>query len=206
MKKQKIGLTLFVIGLLIAIAFAGIIGRILYHNLRTLTTEELSTTIWADGGPMFILWALSVTLGSIVAGVGAFIYVKTKPVFPWFTSIGIFGAVVAMVMIWSRVYDATLFGIGGIIILVSFFAIVWIWMKKYAGLDIQEKIAGSYKLIGYIFWINTSWFLCGETAKLHLKAFEGSSVPSPIEIMVFLVLGWLFVLIGDYKEMRLKSA
>ncbi len=206
MKKQKIGLTLFVIGLLIAIAFAGIIGRSLYHNLRTLTTEELSTTIWADGGPMFILWALSVTLGSIVAGVGAFIYVKTKPVFPWFTSIGIFGAVVAMVMIWSRVYDATLFGIGGIIILVSFFAIVWIWMKKYAGLDIQEKIAGSYKLIGYIFWINTSWFLCGETAKLHLKAFEGSSVPSPIEIMVFLVLGWLFVLIGDYKEMRLKSA
>jgi hypothetical protein len=206
MKKQKIGLTLFVIGLLIAIAFAGIIGRSLYHNLRTLTTEELSTTIWADGGPMFILWALSVTLGSIVAGVGAFIYVKTKPVFPWFTSIGIFGAVVAMVMIWSRVYDATLFGIGGIIILVSFFAIVWIWMKKYAGLDIQEKNAGSYKLIGYIFWINTSWFLCGETAKLHLKAFEGSSVPSPIEIMVFLVLGWLFVLIGDYKEMRLKSA
>ena len=206
MKKQKIGLTLFWVGLLIAIAFAGIIGRSLYHNLRTLTSEELSATIWADGGPMFILWALSVTLGSIVAGVGAFVYVKTKPIFPWLTSIGVFGAVVAMVMVWSRVYDSTLFGIGGIIILVSFFAIVWVWMKKYARLDIQEKIAGSYKLIGYIFWINASWFLCGETAKLHLKAFEGSSVPSPIEIMVFLVLGWLFVLIGDYKEMRLKSA
>jgi len=206
MKKQKIGLTLFVIGLLIAVAFAGIIGRSLYHNLRTLTNEELSATIWADGGPMFILWALSVTLGSIVAGVGAFVYVKAKPVFPWLTSIGVFSAVVAIVMVWSRVYDSTLFGVGGIIILVSFFAIVWIWMKKYAGLDIQEKIAGSYKLIGYIFWINASWFLCGETAKLHLKAFEGSSVPSPIEIMVFLVLGWLFVLVGDYKEMRLKSA
>ncbi|MBI9045487.1 MAG: hypothetical protein JEZ06_13435 [Anaerolineaceae bacterium] len=206
MKKQKIGLTLFWIGLLIAVAFAGIIGRSLYHNLRTLTNEELSATIWADGGPMFILWALSITLGSIVAGIGAFVYVKTKPIFPWLTSIGIFGAVVAMVMVWSRVYDSTLFGIGGIIILVSFFAIVWIWMKKYAGLDIQEKIAGSYKLIGYIFWINASWFLCGETAKLHLKAFEGSSVPSPIEIMVFLVLGWIFILIGDYKEMRLKSA
>ncbi|HSG41933.1 MAG TPA: hypothetical protein VLA72_02150 [Anaerolineales bacterium] len=205
MKKQKIGLTLFVIGLLIAIAFAGVIGRSLYHNLRTLTSEELSATIWAEGAPMFILWALSVTLGSIVAGVGAFVYVKTKAVFPWLTSIGVFGAVIAMVMVWSRVYDSTLFGIGGIIILVSFFAIVWVWMKKYAGLGIQEKVAGSYKLIGYIFWINASWFLCGETAKLHLKAFEGSSVPSPIEIMVFLVLGWIFVLIGDYKEMRLNT-
>ena len=205
MKKQKIGLTLFWIGLLIAVVFAGIIGRSLYHNLRALTMEELSITLWADGGPMFILWALSVTLGSIVAGVGAFVYVKTKPVFPWLTSIGVLGAVIAMVMVWSRVYDSTLFGIGGIIILISFFAIVWVWMKKYAGLGIQEKIAGSYKLVGYIFWINASWFLCGETAKLHLKAFEGSSVPSPIEIMVFLVLGWIFVLIGDYKEMRLKS-
>ena len=205
MTKQKIGLTLFWIGLLIAVLFAGIIGQSLYHNLRTLTMEELSATIWAEGGPMFILWALSVTLGSILAGVGAFIYVKTKPVFPWLTSIGVFGAVIAMVMVWSRVYNSTFFGIGGIIILVSFFGIVWVWMKKYAGLDIQEKIAGSYKLVGYIFWINASWFLCGETAKLHLKVFEGSSVPSPIEILVFLVLGWLFVLTSDYKEMRLKN-
>ena len=205
MKNKKMGLTLFWIGLLIAVVFAGVIGRSLYLNLRTLTMEELSATIWADGGPMFILWALSVTLGSIVAVVGAFVYVKTRPVFPWLTGIGVFAAVVAMVMVWGRVYNSTLFGIGGIIILVSFFAIVWVWMKKYAGLDIQEKIAGSYKLVGYVFWINASWFLCGETAKLHLKAFEGSLVPSPIEIMVFLVLGWLFVLIRNYKEMHLKK-
>ena len=32
-----------------------------------------------------------------------------------------------------------------------------------------EKVAGSYKLIGYLFWINASWFICGETAKLHFK-------------------------------------
>jgi hypothetical protein len=204
MNKKTLALTLFWIGLLIAVVFAGIIGRSLYHNLRTLTMEELSVTIWADGGPMFILWALSVPLGSIVAGVGAFLYVKTKPAFPWLTSIGVFGAVIAMVMVWSRVYNSTLFGIGGIIILFSFFTIVWVWMKKHAALTMQEKIAGSYKLIGYIFWINASWFLCGETAKLHLKVFEGSAVPSPIEIMVFLAFGWIFVLIGDYKEARVK--
>lgn len=79
-------------------------------------------------------------------------------------------------------------------------------MKRYAGLDISAKIAGSYKLLGYIFWINATWFLCGETAKLHLKAFEGAPVPSPIEIMVFLVLGWLFVLVGEYKAMQLKQS
>jgi hypothetical protein len=205
MNKQKIALSLFWIGLLVAVAFAGIIGRSLYHNLRTLTMAELDATIWAEGGPLYILWALSVTLGSILAGIGAFVYVKTKPAFSWLTGIGVLGVVIVMVMIWTRVYNPTLFGIGGIIILVSFFSIVWIWMKKYAALDMPEKIAGSFKLIGYIFWINASWFICGETAKMHLKAFEGSPVPSPIEVMVFLVLGWLFVLVGDYKSMRLKE-
>jgi hypothetical protein len=206
MKKQKLALVLFWIGLLLAVAFAGIIGRSLYHNLRTLTYEELDATIWAMGEPLFMLWAFSVPLGSVLAGIGAFVYAKTKPAFSWLTAIGVLGAVIVMVMVWSRVYDSTLFGIGGILILIFFFSIVWIWMKKYAALDAQGKIAGSFKLIGYLFWMNASWFLCGETSKVHLKAFEGSSPPSPIEIMVFLVLGWLFVLIGDYKEMRLKKS
>jgi len=206
MSKQKIALGLYWIGLLIAVVFAGIIGRSLYHNLRTLTMAELDATMWADGGPLWIFWAFSVTLGSILAAIGAFVYVKSKPVFSWFTGIGVLGVVMVMVIVWTRVYYPALFGIGGIIILVSFFAIVWIWMKRYAALDMPAKIAGSYKLIGYLFWINASWFICGETAKMHLKAFEGTAVPSPIEVMVFLVLGWLFVLIGDYREMRLKRS
>jgi hypothetical protein len=205
MNKQKIALSLFWIGLLIAIAFAGIGTRSLMHNLRTLAIEENNATIWADGGFLWIFWGFSVTLGSILAGIGAFVYVKTKPVFSWLTGIGVFGTVFAMVMVWNRVYNSTLFGIGGTIILVSFFAIVWVWMKTYAARDMQEKIAGSFKLIGYIFWINTSWFLCGETARMHLKAFAGKSPPVPIEVMVFLVLGWLFVLVGEYKAMRLKK-
>ena len=206
MTKQRIGLVLFWIGVIVVIILAGIGTFSLMNNLRTLTAEELSLTICAIGDLLFILWALSVALGSVLAGIGAFVYVKTKPVFSWLTAIGVLGAVILMVMVWSRIYNSTLFGIGGFIILVSFFLIVWIWMKKYAALGLQEKIAGSFKLIGYIFWINASWFLCGETAKMHLKAFEGQSPPSPIEIIVFLVLGWIFVLIGDYKEMRLKKS
>jgi hypothetical protein len=206
MKRQTLALSLFWIGFLIAVAFAGIGTRSLMHNLRTLTMEENNATFWAMDGPLFILWALSVTLASVLAGIGAFVYVKTKAAFSWLTAIGVLGATIVMVMVWSRVYASTLFGIGGALILIFFFSTVWIWMKKYAALDIQEKIAGSFKLIGYLFWINASWFLCGETAKMHLKVFEGSSPPSPIEIIVFLVLGWLFVLIGDYREMRLKKA
>jgi hypothetical protein len=91
------------------------------------------------------------------------------------------------------------------LILVFFFAIVWSWMKRVVGFSSQEKIAGAFKLVGYLFWINATWFLCGETGMLHLRAFAGAPAPSPIEIMVFLALGWFFVLVGEYWSMRLKS-
>jgi hypothetical protein len=75
-------------------------------------------------------------------------------------------------------------------------------MKRAAGQSPHSRAAGSIKLIGYLFWINASWFLCGDTAKLHLKAFEGTSPPSPTETMIFLVLGWFFVALGEYRETK----
>jgi hypothetical protein len=146
-----------------------------------------------------------VPLGSVLAGTGAFLYARTKPAFVWLTGIAVLGMVIVMTMVWSREYYAPLFGIGGVLILVFFFSIVWSWMKRYAALSSQEKTAGALKLVGYLFWINATWFLCGETGKLHLRAFAGDPAPSPIEIMVFLVLGWFFVLLGEYKTMRLKG-
>lgn len=205
MNRKRLAQILFWIGMIFAVVFAGVIGRSLYHNLRTLTSAELANTIWALDKPIFMIWAFSITLGSLLAGLGAFLYVKTKPIFIWLTPIGVLTGVVTMNIIWSRFYNPTLFGIGGLMILVIFFLIIWMWMEKYALLDTPAKVAGSFKLVGYLFLINASWFLCGETGKMHLKAFEGSPQPSPIEIMVFLVLGWLFIMLGEYRELKLKN-
>jgi hypothetical protein len=206
LKTKKVALALFWAGMLVAVAFAGVAGWELTRNLRTLSSEELGATIWDFDGPLFMLWAFSVPLGSVLAGTGAFLYARTKPAFVWLTGVAILGPVILMTMVWSREYYASLFGIGGVLILVSFFSIVWLWMRKYAALSSQEKTAGAFKLVGYLFWMNATWFLCGETGKLHLKAFAGDPAPSPIEIMVFLVLGWFFVLLGEYKSMRLKKS
>ena len=204
--QKKVALALFWVGLLVAVVFAGVAGWELTRNLRTLTSEELGATIWDFDGPLFMLWAFSVPLGSVLAGTGAFLYARAKPAFAWFTGIAVLVLVIAMTMVWSREYHAPLFGIGGVLILVFFFSIVWIWMRQVAGLSSQEKTARAFKLVGYLFWMNATWFLCGETGKLHLKAFAGDPAPSPIEIMVFLVLGWLFVLLGEYKSMQLKRS
>jgi len=205
-RRKKVALALFWAGMLVAAAFAGVAGWELTRNLRMLTSEELGATIWDIGGPLFMLWAFSVPLGSVLAGTGAFLYARTKPAFTWFTGIAILGIVIAMTVVWSREYYPPLFGIGGVLILIIFFSIVWVWMRKVAALDARERTAAGFKLVGYLFWMNATWFLCGETGKLHLKAFAGDPAPSPIEIMVFLVLGWLFVLLGEYKSMRLTKS
>lgn len=203
--QRKVALILFWAGLLIAVALAGVTGWELTRNLRTLTSEELSATIWSLDSPLFMLWAFSVPLGSVLACTGAFLYARTKPAFVWLTGIAVLSIVIVMKVVWSREYYSALFGIGGSLILVFFFAIVWSWMKRVVGFSSQEKIAGAFKLVGYLFWINATWFLCGETGMLHLRAFAGAPAPSPIEIMVFLALGWFFVLVGEYWSMRLKS-
>jgi hypothetical protein len=204
--RKKVALALFWAGLLVAAAFAGVAGWELTRNLRTLTSAELGATIWRLGGPLFMLWAFSVPLGSVLAGTGAFLYARTKPAFAWFTGIAVLGIVIAMKVVWSREYYPLLFGIGGVLILGFFFSIVWLWMRKVAALGPQERTAAGFKLVGYLFWINATWFLCGETGMLHLRAFADAPAPSPIEIMVFLALGWLFVLLGEYKAMRLKKS
>ena len=79
-------------------------------------------------------------------------------------------------------------------------------MRKEDTISSQEKTAGAFKLVGYLFWMNATWFLCGEAGKLHQSVFAGDPAPSPIEIMVFLVSGWLFVLLGEYRSMRLKGS
>ena len=204
--RKKVALALFWAGLLVAAAFAGVAGWELTRNLRTLTSAELGATIWRLGGSLFMLWAFSVPLGSVLAGTGAFLYARTKPAFAWFTGIAVLGIVIAMKVVWSREYYPLLFGIGGVLILGFFFSIVWLWMRKVAALGPQERTAAGFKLVGYLFWINATWFLCGETGMLHLRAFADAPAPSPIEIMVFLALGWLFVLLGEYKAMRLKKS
>jgi hypothetical protein len=202
--QKKVAWVLFWAGLLVAVTLAGVAGWDLTRNLRTLTSEAFRATIWDFDGPLFMLWAFSIPLGSVLAGTGALLYARTKPVFVWLTGLSVIGIVGVMTMVWSREYYSSLFGIGGVLILGCFFFIVWTWMKKYAALTSQEKTAGAFKLIGYLFWINASWFLCGETGKLHQRVFAGDPAPSPIEIMVFLALGWLFVLVGEYQSMQLE--
>ena len=144
---KKVALALFWVGLLVAAAFAGVAGwELTRQTFRTLTSEEFRATIWGFDGPLFMLWAFSVPLGSVLAGTGAFLYARTKRGFVWLAGLAVLGIVIVMKMVWSREYYSPLFGIGGVLILAFFFSIVWSWMKRYAALSSQEKTAGGLQV------------------------------------------------------------
>jgi len=204
MSKPRFALIPFWSGLLFAFGFASVGTWSLMKVLNTHSFTEVAGTVWNMEGALFRIWAFAVPLGSLLAVIGALLYVKANRVFIWTLGVVFPVIVVTTIMVYStRYYPGGFYGVGGGLILLFFFSLVWLWMKKYEGQDQQERIAGSLKLIGYLFWINASWYLCGDTAKLHLKAFEGSSVPSPTETMVFLVLGWFFVALGEHRSVKI---
>jgi len=193
-------------GLVLAFAFASFGTLSLMKVLNTHTIEEVARTAWNLDGVLFRAWAFAVPLGSLMAVVGALAHVKAGRSLVWTLAVGFPVILVPTIMVFSsRYFPGGFYGVGGSLILLFFFSLVWLWMKGYGGRDRPERVAGSFKLIGYLFWINASWYLCGDTAKLHLKAFQGSSVPSPTETMVFLVLGWFFVTFGEYMSVRDKG-
>lgn len=204
MKKKLSIAVLFWLGLLVALAFASIGTWSLMKVLSTHSFTEVGGTAWNLEGGLFRTWAFAVPFGSFLAVLGALLYAKVNKAYIWILGIVFPVVVVTSIMVYStRYYPNGFYGVGGNLILLLFFSLVWLWMKKYAGQDQRQREAGSLKLIGYLFWITASWYLCGDTAKLHLKAFEGTSVPSPTETMVFLVLGWFFVALGEYRSTRI---
>jgi len=69
----------------------------------------------------------------------------------------------------------------------------------------SAKTAAEFQLVGYVFLIMAMWYLCGALARPFQKAFEGSAPGSPVAIMAFLVLGWLFLFISYYQSIRLEK-
>ncbi len=204
MKPQKIGLIIFWLAAvyMIGMGFVGSWGA--RSTYRDLSLDQVNETIWALGGPVFGLWASAIPLGSIVAGVGLLLYVRSKGARIWLFGIGIFTVFLLDILSMWRVLPAPphfppLFGLGGGLMLASFLASLLLWAKKQATLEGPARTAGDFQLAGYIFFLIAMWYLCGDLSRPYQEALSGLPLRSPVSIIVYLVLGWLFLLLSHYK-------
>jgi len=204
MTKQKVGLVLFWIAVIWAISW-GVIGSVFVGSaFRNLTMDELNLTMWAYQGPWNMIWGLlGVPLAAIVAIIGILLYSGAKGSTVWKFGIGIMflGIIIAMA-VGSLGYIPLLFGIGGTLILLFFIGILWLWAKERMALKETSTTAADLKLVGYVFMLIAAWFTCGIASQPFLKALEGEAPSNPILVMIFLVLGWLFLFLGYYKSRK----
>jgi len=201
MTRQKVGLVIFWVGVIWAILW-GVIGSISVSSaMNSLTTAELNQTMWALSGPLMMLWGVfGVPLGALVAGIGALLYSGAKGATVWKFGIGVALAVIIGMAVQLLGHFPPLFGIGGTLILLFFIGILWLWAKERMALKGSSTTAADLKLVGYVFMLIGAWFVCGIASQPFLKALEGVTPGSPVHVIVFLVLGWLFLFLGHYKS------
>ena len=199
MKKQTIGLIIFIIGILWTITW-GVAGSVCVGRFANLySLEEFNQTAWASDGGLIMLWGLGgVPLGVMVAGIGILIKIQGKTSTVLFFSIGILVALALMMVFGYLEHIRALFGIGGSIILLCFIGTLWFWAKKRAGLSGDAAKGADLNLVGYVFLLISAWFTCGVASQPFLKAFEGETPGTPVHLIFFFVLGWLFLFLGNY--------
>ena len=161
MTKQKVGLVLFWIGFIWAILWGVVIGFIFVNpTMNALTPAELSQSIWAMTGPLFMVWGVfGTTLGAIVAGIGLLLYSGAKASTVWKFGIGIVLAFIIAVYMQLLGHFPPLFGIGGTLILLFFMGILWLWAKERMALKGSSTTAADFKLVGYVFMLIAAWFI-----------------------------------------------
>jgi len=200
--KQKAGLVLLWIGVMWAVLW-GVIGTISANPfLNNLTWDELNQSIWAPTAPLMMIWGLSVPLGVILAGVGILIYSGAKGSTVWKFGIGILLAFFIAMSLQLMGHFPVLFGIGGALILLLFIGVLWLWTKERIALKHSFTTAADFKLVGYVFMLIATWLVCAIAPLPFMKAYEGYTPTSPIHIMIFFVLGWLFLFLGHYESLK----
>ena len=192
---NKIGKSIFFIGVAIAI----IMGAIISYDpgfVCHLDPENLPETIWSYPALCFAFWAFSVPVGIIIAATGILIHASAKK--RTILKFGL-GTISAYVLIsfanGPMPHIPLLFGIGGTLILLFYFLILWKNANK-----LKEN---AVKLAGYTSLIIGFWFSCGLASRQYQPAL--GSGESPIDIMTYFVLAMFFFWLSEKKQENNKA-
>jgi hypothetical protein len=206
MTRKKVGLILFWVGAVYAFILAVPTSVSVDTAFRSMTMAELNETVWSVSGFWFPFWGFSPPVAVLIAGIGALLYSGAKGSTVWKFGIGIALVVFLAMALISIGHIPPLLGTGGAFILLSFLGLLWLWAKERMALKGSSATAADLQLVGYVLFVIAAWFTCGALAQPFQRAFEGSAPTTPVHIMVFLVLGWLFLFLSHYQTHRKRRS
>jgi len=199
MNRQKIGMILFWLGVISIIVWQGLTW-IQSPIQRVHTAEELSGTTHAVWGPLFWIRILGGS-GLTLALVGVLLYSGEKGSYFWL--LGFLPNFANFGQYWQpSQHFPELYGIGGTVILLSYFGILWLWTRTYAAYKGVAKIGRQIQLLGYSFLVVTGLLLCMYFGNPKQLALADLPLPGGESINLTLSLGMAVLFVGQYLVAR----
>jgi hypothetical protein len=170
---------------------------------RANSAADLSGTVYAVDGAVFLFESLIlVQLGFILPILGVLLYTGKKGSYFWL--LGFLPVIVLNVGItWEpSQYIPPLFGIGGVVILLSYLGILWFWTRTYTAYEGSARTGRHIQLLGYSFLVVTGILLCSHIGNPNVLALADLPTASAESINVASSLSMLLLFLGHYVVAR----
>lgn len=200
MNRQKIGQILFWLGVINVIVMQALTW-FQSPMQRVHTAEELSGTAYAVDGTLW--WIRMVAASGLTFSImGVLLYTGKKGSFFWLLGF-LPGTAISVGMFWkSSQYVPQLFGMGGAVILLSYFGILWLWTRNYNSYEGVARTGRHIQLLGYSLLVSTGFLLCLYFGNPNLLALSEYPIPDGLSINVTLSLGMFLLFVGHYLVAR----
>ncbi|MBT8477061.1 MAG: hypothetical protein KJO78_16490 [Alphaproteobacteria bacterium] len=174
-------------------AFSGVLISWDPGTVCRLSSDAMPDSPFSYPALCFTFWAYSVPVGLILAATGALMLAGAGRGLTLPFLIGALATYAAIAIANDPMpHIPPLFGIGGGLILLFYFLILWVTKA--------EMRANPFKLIGYTFLVTGFWFACGMASRPYHDLLDSGQ--SPIDIMAYFVIAMGFLLLGEVRARR----
>ncbi len=213
MIRRRLGEIVFSLGVLLMLG-ATLAGKYLVGPVKQLGPMVYVEQAGSAGKWLFSLFAFGFDLGLILLFLGS-LYMAggRKWRLLWLTAAGLAALFLlpGIPALLGASHMPWFFGIGGSILLVLAVFTGWFWGRERSLLDEPFRPAADLKMTGYLFLFLATWNICGLGGIPFFTLYPDKmmvfqTLPAAIGhtklIMIYLILGWLFVGLGYYKTYR----
>lgn len=194
MNRKKIGKILFWLGIIGVIAMQALTW-IQSPTHREYSAEELRGTAHAIWGALFMIRNLGGN-GLMLALIGVLLATGKKGSKFWLLGI-LPGSALGLGMLWQPgQHIPALFGIGGTVILLSYFGILWLWTQTYTVYEGLARTGKHIQLLGYSFLVSTGLLLCLYFGNPKQLALANLPIPGGESINLTLGLSMALLFVG----------
>ena len=215
MKKQKVGLLLFLIGAFFIFVVSWITPWFTSPVWSSAPPEHFEGTVWEAFGLIFMLMSFLTPAGILMIAIGALLLGDSAKSHIWPYTIGIISVVFSFLFPPTLGFYPIMFGVAGFFISIFFFAILWYWAKSHRSLKEPAKAASIYQLISYIFFFLIALLMC----TLLGNPFSGLYFPERVmeqnalpfhysfgtKVAIYFVLAMFFTFLYQFKKAQIEK-